>query len=81
MVRLAGLAGLRATLEIDEEFSVCPARCPVRGIPTGVSLNANGESLPVELTLRVDAPDFEPKVQQKKILVPPALTQRCTSFC
>ena len=71
MVRLVDSQGLRATLEIDEEFSVAPEDVRSEGFQLEFPLNANGESLPVELTLRVDAPDFEPKVQQKKILVPP----------
>jgi formylglycine-generating enzyme required for sulfatase activity len=71
MVRLADSRGLRATLEIDEEFSVAPQDVRSEGFQLEFPLNANGELLPVQLTLRVDAPDFEPKMQQKKILVPP----------
>jgi formylglycine-generating enzyme required for sulfatase activity len=71
MVRLTDSPGLRATLEIDDEFSLTPEDVRSEGFQLEFPVNADGQSLPVQLTLRIDSPDFEPKVQQKKILVPP----------
>ena len=71
MVRLTDSPGLRATLEIDEEFSVTPEDVRSEGFQLEFPLSPDGEPLPVQLTFRIDSPDFEPKVQQKKILVPP----------
>jgi len=80
MVRLADSQGLKATLEIDEEFSVTPQDVRSEGFQLEFPLNADGEPLPVQLTLRIDAPDFEPKVQQKMILVPPGTDSEAYVF-
>ncbi|HVN80824.1 MAG TPA: toll/interleukin-1 receptor domain-containing protein, partial [Terriglobia bacterium] len=71
MVRRTDSRGLRAVLAVEDGYLATEEDVKSKPFQLEFALNAEGEATAAELTLRVDSPDFEPKSQQKKILVPP----------
>lgn len=71
MIRRTESRGLKAIIEIEEDFSVTAGDIRSRGLELEFPLDANGEPQSAELVLRLDAPDFEPRSQSKKVVVPP----------
>jgi TIR domain len=71
MIRRTESKGLKAILEIEEDSSITAGDVRSRGLELEFPLDANGEPRSAELVLRLDAPDFEPRSQSKRVLVPP----------
>lgn len=71
MVRRTDSGGLRALVEIDDSYGLTKEDIRAKPFELDFPLDAIGAPQPIELTLRVDSPDFEPKQQSKKVLVPP----------
>jgi hypothetical protein len=72
MLRRESSSGLRAVVEVEKSYGV--AREDVRSTPSfrlEFPFSADGKLAPLELELRVRAPDFEPQVQTKSISVHP----------
>ena len=71
MIRRTESKGLKAIIEIEEDFSITAGDVRSRGLELEFPLDASGEPQAAELVLRLDAPDFEPRSQSKRVLVPP----------
>jgi hypothetical protein len=71
MIRRTESKGLKAILQIEEDSSITAGDVRSRGLELEFPLDANGEPQSAELVLRLDAPDFEPRSQSKRVLVPP----------
>lgn len=71
MIRRTDSRGLKAIVEIEEDSSITPGDVRSRGLELEFPLDANGEPQSAELELQLDAPDFEPRSQSKRVLVPP----------
>lgn len=71
MIRRTDSRGLKAIIEIEEDFSITAGDVRSRGLELEFPLDANGEPQSAELVLRLEAPDFEPRSQSKRVLVPP----------
>jgi hypothetical protein len=72
MLRRESSSGLRAVVEVEKSYGV--EKEDVRSTPSfplEFPLGADGKLAPLDLELRVRAPDFEPQVQTKGIRVPP----------
>jgi len=71
LIRRAESEGLRAIIETDSDFSITEQDVRSRPIEIEFPRDHAGHVQPLELTLSVDSPDFEPKQQSKTISVPP----------
>ncbi len=71
MVRRTDSKGLRAILAVEDSYMATEEDVKSKPFHLEFPLNEEGEPVAAELSLKVDSPDFEPKSQQKKILVPP----------
>jgi TIR domain/Sel1 repeat len=70
MVREADSQGLRRVLKIEEDYSVTPEDVRSREIEIEFPVDSLGNQQPAEFNLRLEAPDFEPRSQAKRLLVP-----------
>lgn len=71
MIRRPDSQGLKAILEIEEDPCMTPGDVRSKGVELEFPLDASGQPQSAELVLRLDAPDFEPQSQSKRVLVPP----------
>lgn len=71
LIRRLQSDGLKAILAIDPDFTVSPEDVRSKPLTLEFPLDSKGKPTPLELTLRIDSPDFEPPSQSKVIRVPP----------
>jgi hypothetical protein len=70
LVRRAKSEGLKGVLESDRDFSLLPEDVRSKPLTLEFPQAQDGESASLELTVRIDSPDFEPKSQSKTMQVP-----------
>jgi hypothetical protein len=70
LVRRADSAGLRAILEIDTTYQIPGEEVISKSFPVEFPVRPDGTLGPARLTVRIDAPQFDPKSQSKTISVP-----------
>jgi serine/threonine protein kinase len=70
MIRRLDSAGLKAHIDLDETPALTPEDVRARPFNLEFPLDRRGVPQPAEIALRLDSPDFEPKSQSKKLLVP-----------
>ena len=70
MVRLTGSGGLRAVLQVEEDTMITPGDVRSRSLTVDFPCDASGEPRPATVTLRIDAPGFDPRTQEKQISIP-----------
>ena len=80
MVREADSQGLKRVLQIEEDFSAKPEDVRSRDIEIEFPLDSHGNPRPVEFTLRLEAPDFEPRSQSKRLFIPVTGDSEICSF-
>src|SRR5689334_19183283 len=71
LIRRLQSDGLKAILAIDPDFTVSPEDVRSKPLTLEFPLDSKGKPSPLELTLKIDSPDFEPPSQSKVIRVPP----------
>ena len=71
MVRRTESSGLKAVLQIEDEYSAEPDDVRSKPFQMEFPLDHFGHLEPATLTLKLDSPDFEPNSQSKKLMVPP----------
>lgn len=80
MVRCASSDGLKAILEIEPHPSITADDVVSRPFAIEFPRDSAGNARSVALTLRVEAPDFEPPFQQKRISVRPQTDSQICCF-
>jgi class 3 adenylate cyclase len=71
LVRLAQSEGLKGVLESDPDYSVTPNDVRSKPLVLEFPVDPKGHPAPLNVTLRIASPDFDPKSQCKIIRVPP----------
>jgi tetratricopeptide (TPR) repeat protein len=71
MVRRTTSAGLKAVLEVDDEYSSRPEDVRSKPFRLEFPLDPAGHPAPTVLTLKLESPDFDPPRQVKPLEVPP----------
>ena len=71
LIRQIQSEGLKGILESDPDFSVTAEDVRSKPLTLEFPLDPYGRPSPIDLTLKIDSPDFEPKSQNKLIRVPP----------
>jgi len=79
MVRRIDSEGLRKVLN-DEKGSIRAEDVRDRPFELDFILDDAGKTLPAEITLRLDAPDFEPVTQTKRLRIPPLTDSPTCTF-
>ena len=72
LIRRGGSGGLAAVLQVEEDHSVTKEDIRSKPFQLEFPLAPSGALKPLELGLRLECPDFEPKTVSKTLLVPPA---------
>jgi hypothetical protein len=80
MVRQVDSKGLKGVLQIEEDYSVLPEEVRTQGFEIEFPLDVNGNPRAAEFALRLDAPDFEPRLQTKNLFVPVVGDSEVCSF-
>jgi hypothetical protein len=80
LIRRTESAGLKAMVEIDHDFSIKEEDVRSRLFQIEFPRDHAGRAQPLELTLSVTSPDFEPKEQSKVILLPPDRDSEAYTF-
>lgn len=80
MIRRTDSRGLKAIVEIEEDSSITAGDVRSKGLELEFPLDANGQPQSAELVLRLDTPDFEPRSQSKRVLVPPRADSELYTF-
>ncbi len=81
MVRRVDAPGLKAVLEVEEEYSAEPEDVRSKTFEVEFPRDAAGRLASATLILKLEGPDFEPASQTKKIVVPPhGDSDVCTFF-
>jgi serine/threonine protein kinase len=80
LIRRTESAGLKAMVEIDPDFSINEQDVRSKPLQIAFSHDKAGRIQPLELTLNVASPDFEPKEQSKVVLVPPDRDSEAYTF-
>jgi len=78
MIRQGESQGLKSFLEIEEITSLTNEDIRTKPFRLEFPVDRKGDLHEAEIALRVDSPDFEPKSQIKKLMVPP---ERDTEVC
>jgi hypothetical protein len=78
MVRRADSTGLKAILEIDEEYGLSGKDVVSKPFEITFATDAAGKPLPAQVLLRIVSPEFNPAMQEKKILI---RAQRDSTVC
>jgi hypothetical protein len=79
MIRRLQSEGLKGVLETDPDFSVTPEDVRSKPLTLEFPIDSKGQPGPLDLTIRVTSPDFEPASQNKVIRIPPfADSETCT---
>jgi len=72
MIRSEGSDGLRKILQINTQYGVTKEDVlSSDSFPLKFTVDSNGELQPLDLTLKIESPDFEPKTQSKSIRILP----------
>jgi formylglycine-generating enzyme required for sulfatase activity len=80
LVKQIGSKGILSVIKsVDEEIVLNESNVKTRGIQIEFPVE-NHESLPAEITLRLDAPDFSIPIKEKYILIPPDSDSELTTF-
>jgi len=80
LIRRTESVGLKAMVEIDPDFSINEQDIRSKPFQIAFSHDKAGRIQPLELTLNVASPDFEPKEQSKVVLVPPDRDSEAYTF-
>ena len=72
LIRRTESGGLAAVLQVEEDHSVAKEDIRSKPFQLEFPVSSSGSLQPLELGLRLDCPDFEPKAVSKILLVPPA---------
>ncbi len=80
MIRRAGSDGLRGVLEVETIPSVTTEDIKSKPFQLEFPTRRDGSYQPAEIILKLHAPDFEPKLQTKCLLVPPQGDSELCSF-
>ncbi len=71
LLRRAESEGLKGILDSDPDFTVSPEDVRSKALTLEFPLDQKGRPSSLDLTLRIESPDFEPRSQSKLIRVPP----------
>ncbi len=72
MLRRVDSSGLREIVEIDTSYGVEAGDVrSTKSFPLKFPVDASGKIGPLDLVLKIDSPDFEPRFQSKTVTVPP----------
>lgn len=80
MIRRAESQGLKSFLEIEEITSLTGDDIRAKSFRLEFPMDRKGEPHEAEIALRVDSPDFEPRSQIKKLMVPPEQDSEVCTF-
>jgi serine/threonine-protein kinase len=80
LIRRTESTGLKAMVETDPDFSITVQDVRSRPFQMEFPRDQADRAQPLELTLSVASPDFEPKEQSKVILVPPDRDSEAYTF-
>jgi hypothetical protein len=79
MIRLSTSGGLKGVLRI-EESDARPEDVRSRPFELEFPMDADGKAVAAEVTLQINAPDFDPPLQRKVLRVPPKADSPTYSF-
>lgn len=79
MIRLSASGGLKGVLKL-EESDARPEDVRSRPFEIEFPLDTEGRAVAAEVTLQINAPDFEPPLQKKVLRVPPKADSPTYSF-
>jgi hypothetical protein len=80
LIRQAQSEGLKGVLESDPDYSVTPNDVRSKPLVLEFPVDSKGHPAPLDVTLRIASPDFDPKSQSKIIRVPPLADSETCSF-
>jgi len=80
LIRLTQSEGLKGVLESDPDYSVTPSDVRSKPLVLEFPVDSKGHPAPLDVTLRVASPDFDPKSQSKIIRVPPSADSETCIF-
>jgi hypothetical protein len=69
MIRRAESAGLAALVQVDDDTATLPEDVRSRPFPLQFAVDTAGRPIPTVVRIRVNAPSFDPAVQEKNISV------------
>jgi hypothetical protein len=80
LIRLPESAGLKGVLQADEEADARPEDVRSKPFEVAFPLNPLGKPQPLKVSIEVTAPDFQPALQRKNLLVPVAADSEVCPF-
>jgi serine/threonine protein kinase len=80
LIRRTESGGLAAVLQMEPDHALTNEDIRSKPFQLEFPVDAAGEIKPLELGLRIDCPDFEPKAAVKTILLPPSGDSEACSF-
>jgi serine/threonine protein kinase/DNA-binding winged helix-turn-helix (wHTH) protein/tetratricopeptide (TPR) repeat protein len=80
MIRRVDSDGLKSFLDIEETASLTKDDIRAKPFQLEFPLDRKGASQFAEIVLRLDSPDFEPKSQMKKLMIPPEQDSEVCTF-
>ena len=71
LIRRTDSPGLRAIVEAEPEYDITPKDIDSEPLTLKFPLDNNGTPQPLDLSIKIESPQFEPRSQIKSIRVPP----------